>query len=36
MYPSKKEMQGMLDTYYFVGRITAEQYKELTEMFREA
>ena len=34
MYPSKKEMQGMLDTYYFVGRITTEQYKELTEMFR--
>ena len=34
MHPSKEEMQEMLDTYYFVGRITAEQYKELTEMFR--
>ena len=36
MHPSKEEMQEMLDTYYFVGRITAEQYKELTEMLREA
>lgn len=35
-YPSKEEMQEMLDTYYFVGRITVEQYKELTEMLREA
>ena len=29
-------MQEMLNTYYFVGRITTEQYKELTEMLREA
>ena len=35
-YPSKEEMQEMLDTYYFVGRITTEQYKELTEMLKEA
>lgn len=31
---NKKEMQEMLDTYCFVGRITAEQYKKLTEILR--
>ena len=35
-YRSKEEMKEMLDTYYFVGRITTEQYKELTEMLKEA
>lgn len=29
-------MQEMLNTYYFVGRITTKQYKELTEMLIEA
>ena len=31
-YPNKESMQQMLDTYYFVGRITNEQYKELSDM----
>ena len=26
-YSNKEDMQQMLDTYYFVGRITDEQYK---------
>ena len=31
-YNSKEEMQQMLDTYYFVGRITVEQYHELSDL----
>lgn len=34
MFPSKEEMQEMLDAYYFVGRITTEQYRELIKMIR--
>lgn len=35
-YPNKESMQQMLDTYYFVGRITDEQYRELTDMLATA
>lgn len=35
-YPSKESMQQMLDTYYFVGRITDEQYRELSDMLAQA
>lgn len=31
-YESKEEMQTMLDLYYFKGRITAEQYDELSNL----
>ena len=31
-YASKEEMQTMLDLYYFKGRITAEQYDELSNL----
>lgn len=31
-YTSKEEMQTMLDLYYFKGRITAEQYDELSNL----
>ena len=34
-YDSKEEMQEMLDTYYFVGRITTEQYKELCSLLED-
>lgn len=34
-YDSKEKMQEMLDTYYFVGRITTEQYQELTALLLE-
>lgn len=35
-YPNKEVMQQMLDTYYFVGRITDEQYRELSDMLAQA
>lgn len=35
-YSSKEDMQQMLDTYYFVGRITDVQYKELSDMLTTA
>ena len=35
-YPNKEVMQQMLDTYYFVGRITDEQYRELSGMLEQA
>ena len=31
-YTSKEEMQTTLDLYYFKGRITAEQYDELSNL----
>ena len=31
-YASKEEMQTKLDLYYFKGRITAEQYDELSNL----
>ena len=31
-YTSKEEMQNMLDVFFAGERITAEQYKELTEL----
>lgn len=34
-YTSKNDMQVMLDTYYYVGRITTEQYNELTLLLAE-
>jgi hypothetical protein len=34
-YTSKEEMQTMLDLYYFKGRITAEQYDELSNLLEE-
>lgn len=34
-YTSKEQMQEMLDTYYFVERITTEQYQELTVLLAQ-
>ena len=34
-YTSKEEMQTMLDLYYFKGRITAEQYDELSTIIED-
>ena len=34
-YKTKEEMLTMLDLYYFNGRITAEEYDELTKLLGE-
>ena len=34
-YASKEEMQTKLDLYYFKGRITAEQFDELSNLLEE-
>ena len=34
-YKSKEDMQEMLDTFYYFGRITTEQYEELAQMLNE-
>ena len=34
-YKTKEEMLTMLDLYYFNGRITAEEYDELTKLLEE-
>ena len=34
-YKTKEEMLTMLDLYYFKGRITAEQYDELSNLLEE-
>ena len=33
-YQSKEEMQQMLDDYRYAGRITSEQYRELTDLLK--
>ena len=34
-YGSKEEMQQMLDDYRYAGRLTSEQYRELTDLLDE-